>query len=66
MSGKTPNARFIKTYIIPNAVPNSFGFTIIGKVGITTVQKRATPMPIVETGNHLIHYYFLNSESVYT
>jgi hypothetical protein len=30
------------------------------------VQKSATPMPIVETGTHLIHSSFLNSASVYT
>ncbi len=66
ISGNTPSARFMSTSIIPNAVPKSLGFTIIGKVGIITVQKSATPMPIVETGTHLIHSSFLNSASVYT
>ena len=64
ISGNTPKARFIKTSIIPKAVPNNLGFTIIGRVGITTVQKSATPIPIVETGTHLIHSYFLSSASV--
>lgn len=66
MSGNNPNARFISTSMIPKAVPKSLGFTIIGKVGITTVQNSATPIPIVETGTHLIHSYSLKAESVST
>ena len=58
--GKTPNAKFCIISIRPNAVPKSLGFTIIGRVGIITVQNNAMPIPIKVTGTQRIHYYFLS------
>jgi len=64
IKGNIPKAKFCIISIKPNAVPNSFGATIIGRVGMMTEQNRPIPIPIKVTGIHLIHSSFLITISV--
>jgi len=63
--GKTPRAKFCIISIKPKAVPSNFGFTIMGRVGMITEQKRPIPRPIVVTGTQRIHSSSLRSSLVY-